>query len=382
MIGGGHYLNRRCRTCLYQGAPESLPELNKKVIYIDQFAISNMMKAINPKTRAYQKGSLDPFYYDLFQVLYKLCKMQQLVCPTSFFHTRESLSSPFFGPLKEFCKLLSEGVKFHNSHTIQRFQLVQHARNWIKGNPDKSLQLNLRSVVSGDINSWPPDFRIQFNLNYGPEVVQDLIRWRDSSHAGLAEIFERWRGEKDRRFEDWFHEESMSFGEILYRNYVSFSLSLEKVATVYSVKRSFEEAGVSNEELGRKVFEYFHAPELKEVPCVKMLSMLYAAMARKAVAGQKRPPSRGMGVDVEAISVLLPYCDAMLIDKECHAYLKEAPLCDSLDYGTLVFSLNNREELMEYLENIERAVSEDFRRTLTDLYGNWWQEPLEVLPAS
>ena len=61
MIGGGHYLNRRCWTCLHKGPSERLPELNKKIIYIDQFAISNMMKSINPRTRAYQKGILRLF---------------------------------------------------------------------------------------------------------------------------------------------------------------------------------------------------------------------------------------------------------------------------------------------------------------------------------
>ena len=80
--------------------------------------------------------------------------------------------------------------------------------------------------------------------------------------------------------------------------------------------------------------------------------------------------------------MLLPYCDAMLVDKKCHAYLQEVPLRDSLDYGTLVFSLNNRAQLLEYLENIESEVTEDFRKKLSEIYGSRWKEPLQVLPAS
>ena len=37
-----------------------LPLLAKKVIYLDQFALSHIMKALNPETDAY-KRAMDPF---------------------------------------------------------------------------------------------------------------------------------------------------------------------------------------------------------------------------------------------------------------------------------------------------------------------------------
>ena len=45
--------SRRCKNCLYpvgtnRTADYYLPNLNKKVIYLDQFAISEMMKVLNP----------------------------------------------------------------------------------------------------------------------------------------------------------------------------------------------------------------------------------------------------------------------------------------------------------------------------------------------
>ena len=47
MIGGQRY-TRRCRECWFTES-HKLPELNKKIIYLDQFAISDMMKAVNDK---------------------------------------------------------------------------------------------------------------------------------------------------------------------------------------------------------------------------------------------------------------------------------------------------------------------------------------------
>lgn len=47
---------RRCRNCLYPGqaldeAALPLPPLTKKIVYLDQFVISFMMKVLDPRTR-------------------------------------------------------------------------------------------------------------------------------------------------------------------------------------------------------------------------------------------------------------------------------------------------------------------------------------------
>ena len=87
---------RRCKNCLFPKANEKsahtpLPRLKKKVIYIDQMAISNMMKILNPETKAYKKGSVDEFWFLLFNKLDYLSKLQLIICPDSEFHEEESL---------------------------------------------------------------------------------------------------------------------------------------------------------------------------------------------------------------------------------------------------------------------------------------------------
>jgi hypothetical protein len=383
-IVGDHHYYRRCKICLHLGQLQPLPDLSKKVIYIDQFAVSNMMKALNPRTKAHKKDSLDPFFGKLFELLHQLCRMQLIICPTSFFHTWESLPSGFFQPLEECYELLSCGVKFYDSHTIRRFQLAEHAANWLKGDLDGPFRLDVRGVVAGRINSWPPVFQVKVNIRYSRSLVEELINWRNKSCGGLAGVFKRWRREPHKQFDDWFNEESSSYGIETLKGYLDFAKELiaelaaggmmkvppESVTTVNAVQKAFEEAGVPATEILMKSFEYFLSPEIKQVPSVKISSMLYAAIARKAAAGQKRPPSRGMATDVEAISVLLPYCDAMFVDKECHALLRERPLCDSIDYGTLVFSLNNKQDFLDYLNRIETEASELLLSKVTELYGS------------
>lgn len=70
--------SRRCFNCQHTDSIP-LPELNKQVIYIDQFAISNMMKALNTKTEANKKGRVDVFWETLFKKLDRLCKLQLII---------------------------------------------------------------------------------------------------------------------------------------------------------------------------------------------------------------------------------------------------------------------------------------------------------------
>ena len=386
IIGRDRY-HRRCKECLYQGPAVPLPDLSKKVIYLDQFAISNIMKASNHNTKAHISGTLDPFYFELLNLLKRLVRMQLIVCPSSFTHTWESLVSPFFKSLEACYEMLSYGVRFYDSHSIRRFQLSEHAKNWICGEPDKPLTLDIHTVVTCSINVWPSDIRVSANLNYDDTVIHDLVKWRDGMQQGLCEVFKRWRTEKGRTFNDWFEEEARGYGEVTLKAYneakVNSFLSLlrhgvlteapESVNAVQAVMEVFREAGISPEQIWLKTQEYFLSPHLRNVPSIKIVSMLYAALARKAAGGQKRPPNRGMANDIESLSSVLPFCDAMFVDKECHALLREKPLCTEIDYGTLLFSLNNKQDFLDYLRDIEKNASADILTVLTEVYGDWWK---------
>jgi len=178
MICDHHYC-RRCRECFFPrgGGPAArypLPELDKKIIYVDQFAISNMMKALNPQTKPYQKRSLDEFWVKLFERLDSLCKLQLILCPDSGFHNKESLLSPYFEPLKRMYELLSHGVSFYSYETIKRFQICEHAKNWISGEREKELNLDVHSVVHGKINVWQDRLIISMNVQYDTDWLDGL----------------------------------------------------------------------------------------------------------------------------------------------------------------------------------------------------------------
>jgi hypothetical protein len=403
MISDGHY-SRRCKECLYPhprrsepSATYSLPELDKKIIYIDQFAISNMMKALNPQTTAYKKGKIDKFWTLLFERLYRLCNMQLIICPDSIFHRTDSLFSPYYQPLKRMYELLSHGLSFYDHDTIKRFQISQHARNWITGNSDGELNLDVHSIISGNTNAWQDRFIVSLNLNYDSHSLDSLRKDRKRIHEGYQKVFSRWRTEKNRGFDDWFKEELASFGKTTLESYLRYVVQYiaistgrapwtidiayppAEVALIHSIQGIFRNEGVKDCDMWPETLKYLESPSLVNIPFRKISCMLYAAIARKAAAGRKRPPNKGMSNDIEIISILLPYCDAMFMDNECHSYLREQPLCEEINYGKEVFSQNTKNEFLNCLNEIEEAVSKEHIEKLNEVYGANWRTPFTTI---
>ncbi|MHB1167511.1 MAG: hypothetical protein ACYC3E_01195 [Carboxydocellales bacterium] len=395
MINDWNYI-RRCRECWYDER-YTLPPLKKKIIYIDQFAISNMMKILNRDTRANQAGSLDEFWLTLFKKLDRITKLQLAVCPDSTFHGDESVVSAFYDPLKRMYELLSHGLTFYDPCTIKRFQIHEHASNWLQGKENEPPILDVEKVIHGQIDAWQSRLLITVNSQASSGIVEQIRQARDSVHETLARIFEDWRTQQTKSFLDWFQEESMAFGPGCLREYGQYLVKYSKVMAgqvelsmenltaslpaelVTSVINVCEQLDIEESEIPTKVNQYFNSPTLKDVPFIKITSMLLAALARKAAAGRKKPPNRGMANDINVLAVLLPYCDAMLIDTECHALMSERPLSEELDYNTRLYSLRNKEELLKYLDDIEESASKEHLDRVFEVYGEDWGKPFLTL---
>ena len=87
-VNDDHYL-RKCRLCNH-GNCYHLPKLKKRIVYVDQFALSLMMKVLDPDRKGQKRAAVDPFYRKLFEQLDRLGKLMLMVCPYSPIHQIES----------------------------------------------------------------------------------------------------------------------------------------------------------------------------------------------------------------------------------------------------------------------------------------------------
>jgi hypothetical protein len=82
-----------------------------------------------------------------------------------------------------------------------------------------------------------------------------------------------------------------------------------------------------------KLAEFLMQGAINEVPFNRIAAAMYASLAAKAAAGQKEIPNQGTATDIDIVSTLLPYCDAMFVDNKCRALLRDIPRDYALPYA-------------------------------------------------
>ena len=124
MAGGGGAYTRRCTRC-GRSRHIPFPTLNLRVIYVDQFVISNVVKALDPQTEPQRRAQLDPFWKIAFERLHRLCKLHLIIYPDSPLHYDESVVTGIasFKKLKRIYELLSGGPTFTNQSRCGIFRL-------------------------------------------------------------------------------------------------------------------------------------------------------------------------------------------------------------------------------------------------------------------
>ncbi len=127
----GDRVLRRCRDCWYShNVP--LPPLRKKIIYLDQFVIREFAKLKNPQARGHERVRANPFWQEVYDLLFQLCQLQMICCPDSWSHQQESRISAINADLKKMYENLSGGITFEAFDGIKSLQIAELARSWVE----------------------------------------------------------------------------------------------------------------------------------------------------------------------------------------------------------------------------------------------------------
>jgi hypothetical protein len=394
MISGNGYV-RRCRSCMEDERFE-LPAIEKKVLYLDQFAVSNLMKVLHPRERERlrsQAGGHVDFWLDLFVRLDRLVNLHLLVCPSSTAHWEESLPTRFFEELRRMYEHLSGEVSFEDPGTIRRAQVYRQFLAWL-GLEDPRGPVTVHDVTHGVVNRWLDRLSVQARLGGEDEFVDDLRAVRDGMHAGLAKCVDTWAAGGRLGFAQYLEQELSTYGPLQWRSYwrrvVEVGQMMNDLAPfdpdlaiatndaqilVISFKDTLSDCGVAEDEQLSKISAFFASDEIKHAPFLQISCAMFAAMAVEASMQQAPKPDRGMWTDITTVSTLLPYCDAMFIDNRCHRLLQEATDGARLDYDAAVFSMGSRDELLEWLDEVEASAASDHVALVKHVYGDSWLEP-------
>ncbi|MGH2710543.1 MAG: hypothetical protein ACRDH9_04990 [Actinomycetota bacterium] len=355
-----------------------LPALDRRLIYLDQMALSNLAKAQGRDAPATEEES---YWTSVLNQLLKLVRLQLVSCPRSSFHEEEGLVWSGYEAVRELGRLLSAEIEFHDYATIRNGQLYQHAQLWEEERGNEELAPDVDRVIEGDRHGWQPRLLIDARFPVSDELVDELNRTRMAEDDGLASVWARWAAE-DVSFEDRFQQEASSYGPIVIALIAAREAAMAQMpstvaprlindsaaVTFVTVQRALQAAGVPRARLVERAAEYLTSNAVVNVPFNRISSLLYAGLGRRARAGQKGV-SRGMTTDIRMLSVLLPYCDAVFVDRECHELLTENPISEQLGHETELFSHRNKDEFVTYLAEIEASARPEHLAMVEEVYG-------------
>ena len=394
-VVSGQRLMRRCRDCWHKQYYR-LPELRKKIIYLDQFVISNLMKLKNPATRGHAAVAADPFWRELHDLLFQLRRLQMICCPDSGSHEEESRTSPFNAELKKTYEALSSGITFNAFDSIKSKQIGELALAWAEGR-EPAFDFDSRAILSSDPNEWSERFYIVSGEN--PFISEARLRQvRAGLHANIARLFRDVWGKEKRGFEYWYERERTGFQAFLLKAVVNNSRerreavmsckpgeepsleALDKVlpsfpetviASIEHVMQFPRDGGMrSHEEQTELGKSFLLQNRIANAPFVKVQSLMFAAVAMRAAHGQKEPPNEGTTTDIDTVAHLLPYCNAMFMDNGCRSLLMDVPIALRPPETPRVFSLNVKALFLDYLRSIRDGISTEHVKAIREVYGD------------
>ena len=390
------------RECIKCGYSESykLPEVKKKIVYLDQFVISNLLKLLDREHRSHEKNAVEPFWSKLFEKIDLAIKYQAIICPDSLYHVNESLVGiDNFELMKRLYEHLSCGKTFYYSTDIEHRQILHHFEKWIVGQKHR-YDLGANNICHDDLNAWAIGLMIGVNVFPFKGQIESIKSSNSTAENQLQSIWGRWKDEKHVKFIERVHEETLGLGkgliEVLKIHAIKYEACIRNIqaGAAYDVddlfpptaKALFEDLFRSAnkhtgdmQKAGLRVREYFNnVSSLLEIPSVKINSVMFAGLAHRAACGKKSPPKST--VDIQFISSYLPYCDALFIDRESENLLREFPknTPDNLrlkEFSARLFSMRNKEEFLDYLDKLIQNVPKERMRVIKDILGDRYDKP-------
>jgi hypothetical protein len=376
---GGDSVTKRCTICRYSHS-EQLPKLDKKVIYLDQFAFSELHK-FRAGTRRDDKWT--SFWSEVDSLLNQAVLLQQVVLPHSNIHHKETIVSPFPKGLMETQEAIGGDIDFISTDEIQLRQIEEYVRAYFDGGEPK-IAFNVDDVLQGERNDWLPDMRITVGMDWS-HFAPETREGRNNTHAEIAELVEGWKRsghgfdevvERElgayfesrqqallhalRRFEKGLAENDIWASLHMVHNFVTREMAI--------IRRYATKAGVEEEGMTRATTAFWKWPKNREQPFGRILAYLFAALAAQFKGGRTKLPSPGLLNDITAISAYVPYVDAMFIDNECAELLRHGRCLKDLDYKAATFSLNDADKFVAFIREIIERTPDEVRREAKTLY--------------
>jgi hypothetical protein len=378
---GGNELTRRCRRCGHSHV-ELLPEVNKKVVYLDQFAVSELYKT---KTNTRRPGAPhEQFWKECQHLANRAYLYQQVIFPASNVHSDETIVWHSPADLRLAHEMLSGETAFASTNDIASDHEQLFARAYLMKQEPPEIGFHVDDIIEGERNKWIPKFHIDVRADFSmfaPGIRAD----RASAEESLNRLAERWAKDKP-TFDEVLRHELASYGPATKAAIMHAIAEFDKVVKssdpasildlrtgqidrLRSLQFLFEKHGVPASRAASEVFKFFDWPGNVQQPIHRTSAYLFAALAWRISSGQRSAIKASILNDFNAVATYAPYIDAMFVDRQCASLLTQGRLRSELEFRAKIFSLSSADNFLQYLKDICDATPPDVRACAEQVYG-------------
>ncbi len=351
-----------------------LPEIRKKILYLDQFFFSSAFRGRERR------------FLDAARRIRHVSDLQLLVVPFSSIHEDETHQWRGFGGkskegLMEFIKATSRGHEFEPAYDVERSQIIRAFQGFLVGSSPE-FKLKEDDAIEGNVHEWDDYFRIDVRLYIKDiELIRDLKR---QSVKELVGIFESWR-QSTNTFDQDVALEIRDAGKGYIDSYLEFAARIARgdyaalfnspimSTVVQSMLHCLPEETPPEERL-EEVARFFVSEHFAQIAyqwlSARMFATLKDMVKRGAFTNREDALQRlsGFFYDVNHVATYAPYCDAFVMDQPITALVADPRVGLEDRYAVKVFSLNNWDELFTWLDGLEAAMTAEHKAGLSAAY--------------
>ena len=364
---------RGCKYCTHS-TQVWLPELKKDVIYLDQCFYSSAFK------------ENDQRFVDMASKIDRVCGMQLLVAPFSSVHEDEThqwrgYDGKSSDELLGFIKRTSRGNEFEPSYEVEKSQVLKAFSAYLKKEPAKFV-VDRKDAHRRELDTW--DDYVWIDVGRYIEDIEIKRTLKESTVNQLLKVIPEWRASK-RSFEDDVELEVSDAAKIYLQSYFKYAGRIAQGdasalfdspirSTIVQSMFHYFEKNVAFDEQIETVVSFLNSAHFKEVPqlwiSARVFGVLKEMIRNGAYANEVKARNKlgGFFQDLEHISNYAPYCDAMILDKPMAALISDTRLDLERRYGVKIFSLNNWNELSDWLGACEQEMTKAHQMALKEIY--------------
>jgi len=367
---------RRCNNCDVSTTVK-LPKPTKKLIYLDQNAISLIVKV--PLQRA------PPKWTEVRTALEQALQMEGIICPHSEFHESESLlDKKFATELRSIYQHFAHGKTFRTSYEIQLRQIDRSLRRFAsETEPEHEAW---EDILRRDPNVWTDNFYLTVNSGRLEGVAKTTQQVKEQIRARLPDLNKAFK-ENRNSFEDQrileIRQGARNILEIykLEADRLRSCKNLHELVTAHMegsifsehmryVLNFFAERGADSDAKWELAIRFLHSGQFSEMSYINISSAAWAGISRRVGLGQQQVTASDF-YDIPIISLYAPYCDAMLIDNAMRDLMTTNPVRDFLKLKTNFFSPNRLDEFISYIHDVIVDLPDEFTSVVRGVHGEW-----------